>query len=520
MVSEEHVQPKTEEVAFLTSGPVLLKSTAWNLAGQLLPMIVAVIAIPVLIRHLGTDRFGVLTIAWMVVGYFGVFDFGLGRAITNLVAQNLGTDDHSDLGPLIWTGLLLMAILGFFGMLLMAVLSPVIVHSIVKVPSALAHETAIAFELLSLTVPVLVVTSGLRGVLEGYQKFSYVNFVRIPLGILMYAGPLLVLPFTSSLIGVVSVLAIGRVFALIAYCYYCELTVGEFQKKFDQTYIRRLLGFGSWMTVSNLIAPVMIYMDRFFIGALLSVAAVAYYATPYEVATKLLIIPAAMVSVLFPAFSTSMVSDSQRASKLLHQATVYILGIAFPACAFFIAVTPVALRLWLGAEFAFHSTTVLKMLLLGVFMNCIAQVPYAFIQGAGRPDITAKIHLLELPFYLALLWLLLRYRGIEGAAIAWAARATFDAVALGWLCFASFPKLQVRQFLSLDVTIIFCFLCLMLTATISHTVGSALFAVVLLLSFPIILWKRLMSDSERQFVIFRLRLLTSMPTQQKKAGIK
>lgn len=520
MVSEQNVETKTEEVAFLTSGPVLLKSTVWNLAGQLLPMVVAVIAIPVLIRHLGTDRFGVLTIAWMVVGYFGVFDLGLGRAITNLVAQNLGSDERSKLGPLIWTGLLLMAILGFLGMLLMAALSPVIVHSLVKVPRALAHETIIAFELLSLTVPVLVVTSGLRGILEGYQRFSYVNYVRIPLGILMYAGPLLVLPFTSSLIGVVSVLAIGRLFAFSAYCYYCQITVGEFHKKFDQTHISRLLGFGSWMTVSNLIAPLMIYMDRFFIGGILSVAAVAYYATPYEVATKLLIVPAAMVAVLFPAFSTSMVSEAQRASKLLHQGVVYILGIAFPACVFFIAIAPLALRLWLGTEFASHSTTVLKILLIGVFMNCLAQVPYAFIQGAGRPDITAKIHLLELPFYLVLLWQLLRYQGIEGAAIAWAARATFDMVALSWLCFATFPKVQFRNFLSLDVTVMFCFLCLILTAIISHTVGSVVFAAALMLCFPIVLWKTLMSDSERQFLLFRFRLFTSMPTPQKREGIK
>ena len=67
------------EVKRLTSGSLLARNTIWNLVGQVAPMCVALFAIPVLIRHIGTDRFAILTIAWMVVGYFSLFDLGLGR---------------------------------------------------------------------------------------------------------------------------------------------------------------------------------------------------------------------------------------------------------------------------------------------------------------------------------------------------------------------------------------------------------------------------------------------------------
>jgi len=74
----------------LTSGRRLARNVLWNLLGTGAPLLVALFAIPLLIEGLGTERFGVLLIAWMVVGYFSLFDMGLGRALTKLVAEKLG----------------------------------------------------------------------------------------------------------------------------------------------------------------------------------------------------------------------------------------------------------------------------------------------------------------------------------------------------------------------------------------------------------------------------------------------
>lgn len=71
----------------LTSGRLLARNTLWNLAAQILPMAVALFAIPILIRGIGVPRFGVLSLAWIVIGYFSLFDFGMGRALTKLVAE-------------------------------------------------------------------------------------------------------------------------------------------------------------------------------------------------------------------------------------------------------------------------------------------------------------------------------------------------------------------------------------------------------------------------------------------------
>jgi O-antigen/teichoic acid export membrane protein len=77
-----------------------------------------------------------------------------------------------------------------------------------------------------------------------------------------------------------------------------------------------------------------------------------------------------------------------------------------------------------------HSTRVLQILSLGVLANGLAAIPFALIQGTGRADITGKLHLLELPFYLAAVWYLTVHYGIAGTAVAWLLRVVADCILL------------------------------------------------------------------------------------------
>src|SRR5712692_7107201 len=187
---------------------------------------------------------------------------------------------------------------------------------------------------------------------------------------------------------------------------------------------------GGWMTVSNVIGPFMVYLDRFLIGALLSASAVAYYTAPFDMVTRIWVIPGAMVGVLFPAFAVSLMQDPDRTGVLLSRSIKYIFLAVFPVILVIVTLAPEGLRLWLGPAFAQNSSSVLRWLAAGVFVNSLAHVPFALIQSTGRPDITAKLHLLELPIYFVAVWLLTKRLGIEGTAIAWTARVALDAILL------------------------------------------------------------------------------------------
>jgi O-antigen/teichoic acid export membrane protein len=429
-------QQMPNHAAHMTRGHLLARNVIWNLIGNGAPMIVAVFSIPILIRGLGKDRFGVLALAWALIGYASLFDLGLGRALTQLVAKKLGGGEDREVPTLVWTSLLLMLFLGLAGALVAALLSPWLVHRALNVPAALQRETLQTFYLLGFSIPLVIGTAGLRGVLEAYQRFGMINALRIPMGVFSFAGPLLVLPFSRSLFPVVAVLVAGRLIGCAAHLLLCLRVVPEMRSRivWHGAAAGPLLRFGGWMTVSNIISPLMVTLDRFLIGALVSISAVAYYATPYEVVTKFILIPGALVGVMFPAFSASFVRDRNRTAVLYGRCMKYLFLILFPAVLLTVGLAQNGLSLWLGADFAQHSFRVLQWLAAGVFLNCLAQIPAALVQGVGRPDLTAKLHLIELPFYLLGLWWLIATHGIEGAAIAWTARVGVDLVAL--LCFS------------------------------------------------------------------------------------
>ncbi|MBI1787575.1 MAG: oligosaccharide flippase family protein [Acidobacteria bacterium] len=194
-----------------------------------------------------------------------------------------------------------------------------------------------------------------------------------------------------------------------------------------------LLRFGGWITVSNLLSPLMVSLDRFLIAALLSVAAVAFYATPYELVTRLQLLPASVAGALFPALSEWLGRDAVEARRLYRRALAWVFLLLGPAALLAMGLARPALDFWLGAEFAARSTGVVRILAAGVWINALAYLPSAWLQAAGRPDLTAKLHLLELPLYLAAAWWLIETRGIEGAAWAWTLRVTLDAGLLFWL---------------------------------------------------------------------------------------
>lgn len=410
----------------------LARNSVFNLLGQGVPFLAAVVAIPPLIRGLGTDRFGVLTLAWMVTGYFSLFDFGLGRALTHVVAERFGAGRESVAPPLIWGVLALMGALGLVATLVVSLIASWLVHSVLKIPSHLQVETLHAFYLLAAAIPIVVVTAGLVGILSAFQRFAVVNAIRAPLGIYTFVAPLAVLPFSHSLGWVTAALVVGRSLACAVYFWACRGIMPPLPRDLAQQYeaIRPLLRFGAWMTVTNVVSPLMQYLDRFVVGGMLSMAAVAYYATPYEAVTKLLIVPGAILGVLFPAFAASYRQDHGRMVRLYARGTKYVALILFPAMLLVTAFAPEALRLWLGKDFAQHSAPVLQVLAIGVFVNGIAQVFATLVQGVGRPDLSAKLHLLELPIYLLVLWLAIRHFGILGAAIAWTGRVALDGLLL------------------------------------------------------------------------------------------
>lgn len=403
----------------------LIKNSVYNLAGFAIPTLIAVPALGFLARAIGVEAFGIFTLAFAIVGYASIFDAGLSRAVIREISMYRA--DKGEQQKIISTASTVVFILGVVAAFLLYISTPHL-GTLLKVSVSNTQEVQQSFAFLSLVIPIYLLNQVWLGWLEGHEKFFNINIQKTISNSAIAGFPALFCLFEASLKSAILGLVVGRVISFLITLVICrEIIISSGVKFYKETFYR-LVKFGGWLTVSNIISPLMVYCDRFIISNLLGANKIAYYTAPSEGVGRLLNIPAALSRALFPKLSYAKTLEER--TKLEKQSFVLMTVACLPVVIVCLLLAQQLMTLWMGAELGEHSANILRVLIIGFYMNSIAQIPYSSIQALGRAKITAFIHMCEIVPYLLALYLLTLHYGLLGTAIAWTARMTFDALVL------------------------------------------------------------------------------------------
>jgi O-antigen/teichoic acid export membrane protein len=419
--------------------PGLITNFVFNTVGSALPIVVALVTVPIYIHTIGPARYGVLSIVFILLGYFGFLDFGLSRASANALAR-LGPDgSRPDRHRVILTSFYLNLGLGTLGSIVLTLIGRWLADRFLHLPSDIGPEFDAAFPYVVCMLPLALVSGVGVGAIESRERFLASNVLQTTgnvLGQLLPVGCAVV--FGPSLAIVIPAALAARLLTVIAIATYVVSTEQIRRVRvFDRSRSRALFSYGAWVSVTNLISPLLESLDQLMIGSVLGVEAVAYYAVPMSLATRSQIVAAALARTLFPRLSRL---DSASAATLA-QHSVVALAYGFGAiCAPAILLAAPFLQLWMGAAFAERSSAVAELLMVGAWCNGIAFIPFILLQSSGRPDLGAKAHAAEIIPFVGILWGLTHSLGLAGAALAWSIRTTSDALIIFLLagCRASY----------------------------------------------------------------------------------
>lgn len=411
------------------------RNTALNLASLAVPLLAALLLVPVLIHSLGAERFGLLGIGWAALEYLSLFDAGISRATTQFVAVALQRDDRS-VSQISVISLASIALLGTVGAVIFAAIAPLLVTRAFHVAAADYADAVGLFRMVALNVPIVLLLVSMRGILEGAQRFDVSAVIKIATGLVAIGIPALAAQRGATLTSMMFMVFVARVGLALVLAIVLPTAVSRFRWELPREWhlLRGLFGFGVWVATSSLINPLLIYLDRLLLGALVGMAAVGVYTAPYEMITRVLVLPASLAIALFPTFATltsdAVTLDPARVRRVLVSAERQLLLVMMPITATVLAFAPDLLRLWLGARYAESGAMALRILSVGVLANAVAHPPSVLLQGSGRPGVNARFHLLELAIHVPLTWLLVSRLGVPGAALAWTTRVTLDLVLL------------------------------------------------------------------------------------------
>lgn len=410
------------------------RNTIWNLFGAASPMLVGFLALPFLLHKIGVDKLGVLTLIWTLVGYFSIFDLGLGRALTHRISALRIDSNTQKTDSVISFGMGLMLMVGVFGSLVVCCTIYFLGIGWLNVGQEVYEQAYWGIFVASLGIPLATMTSGLKGVLEGYENFRNINLLRVALGISNFLFPVISVEiFGSNLIFIVIGLLIARLIILFAHWELVKRQLGgnpKFKIPRIDPNTKKLVHYGIWMTVSNLVSPLMAVADRFFISHFSGSASVAYYSVPFDFLFRLLILPAAITTSLFPVFSKELREKGNQVKLKYARCQCFIFCAMLPICLVMAYFSHPGLSLWMGVDFADRSYQVASLIAVGVLFNSLGQAPLMLLQADGRVKFTSILHLIEFMVYAPfLVWAIINF-GVIGAACAWLGRVLMDSLCL------------------------------------------------------------------------------------------
>jgi O-antigen/teichoic acid export membrane protein len=392
-----------------------------------LPVLVSLVAIPLYVQAIGEERYGILSLIWLLLGYFGLLDLGLTRATANTLAR-MRDAEPKQRGRILVSSLYINALLGVAGGLVLYGIGQWAFASLVKASPEIMIETMRALPLIALTLPLALLSGVILGAMEAHERFLAVNLLQLVGGTAGQIMPVIyAVHVRVDLLDLVSIALAVKALTLLASIALVAKDQPIRLYRYDGAAIKDLFRYGAWVSVSSLSTPLLTSLDQFIISSRLGAGMVTYYAIPMSLILRLQIVSGALARSIFPRLSRYGQRDAADLAEKSMIALAYLLA---GLCAAALFITPAFLAWWIAPAFADKAATATLILIPGAWINGLALICLSYLQGQGMPGAAAKAHAVQVIPFALVLWLSIHAYGLPGAAGAWSGRCLIDMLTL------------------------------------------------------------------------------------------
>lgn len=425
----------------------LAKSSLFSLLSLLLPLVLGLLIIPQLIYNLGEERFSYLSLVWSLLGYFSFLDLGIGRTLTKMVAERIHNQNESKNLSFVKTAQFFVFFISIIGTGILFFLAKYLVEKYLTVSPNIQEELISSSKIISFGIPMVTLASLNRGVLEGFSDFKLANIIQILSGVLLFVLPLAFWKINSSMVFVCIGILLGRFLLLLLSWKFVSARLSGYVKKKQPAYKRdltTLLSHGGWITVGNILAPLMANLDKILLGGIVALEKVVFYTTPMEMISRVWAVPGSVTRIFFPKFAAT---TSDQELKLQFRFASQIMGLfVVPICLVIFVFSKELMGLWLSNDFANQSSALAQWMILGVLFNCFNWIPYGWLQATSHVRWSIYTVLLEIPLFFAAFYFFTSNYGIWGAAVVWSGRLIFDFL-ITYLAVVKIKRVLMSEFI-------------------------------------------------------------------------
>ena len=387
------------------------------------------VASPIIVHGLGLEAYGLLVLVGITTNYFGFVELGLGRATVQLLARHLARGEREDFVEVLWTATLAYLALGLVGAALLTACAPFLVEHVLKVSAGRQADAIHAFMIGAAGLVIALQRNVASSVATAFERFDIISRVTLVTGALQAVLTVALVLMGARLIGVMlGSLAVQGAGFLAYFAVSGRLLPNLFPVRWTGQQLRAIARLSGYISVSQIVNPLLEQIEKFLIGAFAAVAHLPFYSVPFSMAGALTIVPTSLATVIYPAMSRLLSQeDHAGVRETTRRATRYIFVMLLGPGLFLVAYAPAILAVWMGPDFSAQATTPLRILAVAVLVNVLSWPSYHLLHAAGRADVTARFHLFELVGHVPVSIFLISRFGVVGAALAWLLRVSVDS---------------------------------------------------------------------------------------------
>jgi O-antigen/teichoic acid export membrane protein len=371
-------------------GSPVFRNVAYNFLSQVWFLILPLAASPYIVRQLGVDAFGVLSLASAVIGYLAILDLGMGTATIKYIADAYAVRDFQSISKVVGTSIVIYTGLGLLGTLIILATANLIVTRLLHVPVNLVSATLFVFYLSSLGFLVNMPLSVFNAIPNALQRFDILVKQNLVLGTATIAGQVILLAMGYSLKALISLNVVISAVGILVFVIVSRRLLPDvsFRPAFDRPTAKRILSFSALKVVSIMSGQIVFQLDKLFIAAFLPLASVSYYVVSLSLAQKMLTVIPNVTTAVFPAVS-EFKADKERLDDLYIRVSKAVLLLVLPIAVVLLVFSEKILGFWMGSDFAVHGAVALRYMAVAYLLSALAAVPGVFAEGLGRPGIPA-----------------------------------------------------------------------------------------------------------------------------------
>jgi len=344
----------------------VLRNTMFGALSRVWLILVGLLLTPLILSHLGDERFALWAIFWSVSAYVMLMDMGMGVSIVRETAQAWGKHDTHTIHRVVVSVVVVMLGTSLLIWLLIAVASAWLLPML-SIKQELGSDIEHLVDWAPLVFLLIAVFRVFDATLRGLQRFDLILGVTLTTSVVNVLGIYLVLTWGYGILGLMLATVASYTFQLFALYIFTKKNLPQLSmrlSRFDWVLLKSMLPLGARIQVAKVAELASYQTDKLLLAFFMPLSFVTFYDLGSKIAAMMRDGVYTFTTAIFPVASQIQASGDHAKLWLLYtRGSKYLLMFSLPSLILLLLTAPMLIGAWLGhvSDFVLQAVLVLAV---------------------------------------------------------------------------------------------------------------------------------------------------------------